>query len=86
MLNSEAVSHLDSNRYRLGNVESMKSELRKEKKQRASQCVKEERPACGTIAYLAESRGSLQRAGTSWHPRSPNDVINGIVKKHPADK
>ncbi|HLA05785.1 MAG TPA: hypothetical protein VJZ16_07400 [Syntrophales bacterium] len=64
----------------------MKSELRKEKKQRAGQSVKEGRPACGTIAYLAESRGSMQRAGMSWHPRSPNDVINGIVKKDPADK
>jgi hypothetical protein len=80
------MSYLNGNGNGTGDVKSMKSDLRKEKKQRTSQSANEERPPCGTLAYLAESRGSLKRAGSSWHPRPSYDIINKIVKKAPADK
>ena len=39
------------------------------KKQRSADSLKKTPAPCGTMAYIAESRGTLQRADSSWRPR-----------------
>jgi len=56
------------------------------KKQRSADSLKKTHAPCGTMAYIAESRGTLQRADSSWRPRPPYDSISRITRKNPAGK
>jgi hypothetical protein len=56
------------------------------KKQRSPDSLKKTQSPCGTMMYIAESRGTLQRADSSWRPRPPYDSISRITRKNPAEK
>ena len=56
------------------------------KKQRSPDSSKKTHAPCGTMAYIAESRGTLQRVDSSWRPRPPYDSITRITRKNPAGK
>ncbi len=61
----------------------MKREGTKLKKQHLSAGSKE-KPVCGTLSYLAECRGNVQRPGSTRKPEPPGDM-NKIVRKYPAE-
>ncbi len=56
------------------------------KKQRSADSLKKTQLPCGTMMYIAESRGTLQRADSPWRPRPPYDSISRITRKNPAGK
>jgi|GEM_PF-3551160 len=60
----------------------MKREGTKLKKKRSSAGSKE-KPVCGTLSYLAECRGMVQRPGSTRSPETPGDM-NKIIRKYPA--
>jgi len=59
----------------------MKRERGKLKKKRLSAGSKE-KPVCGTLSYLAECRGMVQKPGSTELQESPGDM-NKIVRKYP---
>ncbi len=63
----------------------MKQETDKTKKQRQSTSGKTIKPACGTLSYIAECRGGLQKTCPS-RGAAPSDSVNRIVRNHPPDK
>jgi hypothetical protein len=56
------------------------------KKQRSADSLKKTQSPCGTMMYIAESRGTLQRADSSWRPRPPYNSMSKITRKSPAGK
>lgn len=61
----------------------MKREGARQKKRRSSAGSKE-KPVCGTLSYLAECRGMVQRQGSTRRPDAPGEM-NKIVRKHSAE-
>ena len=57
----------------------MKQERTKLKKKRSSASSKE-KPVCGTLSYLAECRGTIQRLG-STRSSEPSGDMNKINRK-----
>jgi len=52
-------------------------------KKKRSSAGSKEKPICGTLSYLAECRGMVQRTGSTRSPETPRDM-NKIVRKYPA--
>ncbi|HTP03772.1 MAG TPA: hypothetical protein VMM54_01285 [Nitrospirota bacterium] len=63
----------------------MKSESSRTKKQRKAEGTRASKPPCGTLSYLAECRGNVQKADLSRGSATP-DGLNRIVRRHSADK
>jgi hypothetical protein len=63
----------------------MKSATGKTKKQRTADAAKASKPTCGTLSYLAECRGTPQKAETFRRQGPPADFTKRIVRKYPAE-
>jgi hypothetical protein len=60
----------------------MKSEPVKMRKHRQTAALKD-KPACGTLTYLAECRGTPQKTASECK-KAPSAIVDMIVRKQPA--
>jgi hypothetical protein len=60
----------------------MKSEPVKTRKHRQTAALKD-KPACGTLTYLAECRGTPKKTASEWE-KAPSVIVDRIVHKQPS--
>ncbi len=61
----------------------MKTESDKSKKQRQTKSLRN-KPICGTLSYLAECRGTVQKDSTARITAPPGDMMSRIIRRYPA--